>query len=86
MEGASVAGDIVDRADAAWSAGCDMLLVCNAPDAVGELLARWQPQPDPQRAARAERLLPLTPASDWSSLQNDARYLQGLACARELSA
>ncbi len=56
MEGASVAGDIVDRANAAWSAGCDMLLVCNAPDAVGNLLARWSPAPDPVRAARVERL------------------------------
>lgn len=56
MEGASVAGDIVDRANAAWSAGCDVLLVCNAPDAVGELLARWSPAPDPVRAARLERL------------------------------
>ena len=58
MEGASVAGDIVARADAAWAAGCDMLLVCNAPDAVAELLARWQPTPDPARARRVERLTP----------------------------
>ncbi|PKO83253.1 MAG: beta-N-acetylhexosaminidase [Betaproteobacteria bacterium HGW-Betaproteobacteria-11] len=58
MEGASVAGDIVARAEAAWSAGCDVLLVCNAPEAVGELLARWQPAFDPRRAARLERLRP----------------------------
>lgn len=56
MEGASVAGDIVGRAEAAWAAGCDMLLVCNAPDAVGDLLARWTPDPEPQRAARVQRL------------------------------
>jgi beta-N-acetylhexosaminidase len=32
MEAASVAGGIVARADAAISAGCDMVLVCNRPD------------------------------------------------------
>lgn len=57
MEGASVAGDIVARADAAWRAGCDMLLVCNAPEAVGDLLARWRPDPDTARAARVRRLI-----------------------------
>jgi beta-N-acetylhexosaminidase len=62
MEGASVAGGIVARADAARNAGCDMLPVCNAPDAVGELLAHWQPQDDPISAARIARLLPTTAA------------------------
>ena len=48
MEAASVAGDIVARATAAWSAGCDVVLVCNRPDLVEELLSRWSvtvPQP-----------------------------------------
>lgn len=58
MEGAAVAGGIVERAEAAWSAGCDMLLVCNAPAAVGELLDKWQPAADPVRAGRISRLLP----------------------------
>lgn len=82
MEGASVAGDIVDRANAAWSAGCDMLLVCNAPDAVGELLARWQPALDPVRAQRIERLLPRTAAANWAALAGDPRYVAGVERAR----
>lgn len=58
MAAASIAGDIVGRTSAAWNAGCDMLLVCNSPDAVGNLLERWKPEFDPIRSARIARLLP----------------------------
>ena len=78
MEGASVAGDIVARANAAWDAGCDMLLVCNAPDAVAELLARWSPAPDEIRSRRVARLYPLSKALTWAWLQADALYQQDL--------
>lgn len=43
MEGATVVGDIVARARAAFSAGCDMVLVCNRPDLADDLLDRWAP-------------------------------------------
>ena len=39
MEGATVAGGIVERGEAALRAGCDLVLVCNRPDAADELLA-----------------------------------------------
>jgi beta-N-acetylhexosaminidase len=39
MEGASVAGGMKDRAMSALAAGCDVVLVCNAPEAADELLA-----------------------------------------------
>jgi len=57
MEGASVAGSIIDRAQAAWDAGCDVLLVCNKPDFVDALLVQWKPQEQPNRAARIPNLL-----------------------------
>jgi beta-N-acetylhexosaminidase len=38
MEGAAVAGGIVERARAAFDAGCDMVLVCNSPEAARQLL------------------------------------------------
>ncbi|MDP1593744.1 MAG: beta-N-acetylhexosaminidase [Gallionella sp.] len=38
MEGATVAGNIVQRASAALNAGCDMVLVCNKPESADELL------------------------------------------------
>jgi beta-N-acetylhexosaminidase len=38
MAGATVAGGIVQRAEAALNAGCDMVLVCNKPESADELL------------------------------------------------
>ncbi|MBU1426638.1 MAG: beta-N-acetylhexosaminidase [Gammaproteobacteria bacterium] len=38
MEGATVAGGIVQRAESALNAGCDMVLVCNKPESADELL------------------------------------------------
>lgn len=86
MEGASVAGDIVARATAAYRAGCDMLLVCNSPDSVGELLARWAEPLDPVRSARIERLLPTKAAPCAGDLQCDPQYRAGVTYAQELTA
>lgn len=58
MAGAGVVGDMLARVQTAWAAGCDMLLVCNAPDAVAQVLAGWQPEIDPRRGERVARLLP----------------------------
>jgi len=81
MEGAAFAGNMVQRAEAAWAAGCDMLLVCNAPAAVAEVLANWNPAPDPQRAARVARIVP---DSAWK--QDAARYAAGRTAAEQLTA
>jgi beta-N-acetylhexosaminidase len=44
MQGATVAGGIVQRAEAALHAGCDMVLVCNKPESADELLhgLKWE--------------------------------------------
>lgn len=81
MEGASVAGDMVQRADAAWSAGCDVLLICNAPDAVATVLENWKPAPDPVRAARLGRL---SPKECWRP--DSVRYAAGKAAVDSLLA
>jgi beta-N-acetylhexosaminidase len=79
MEGASVVGGIIERADAAWDAGCDMLLVCNQPGSVDTLLEHWQRQPDATRSARLAGLLPRLAAPRQGDLVNDPLYQQGLA-------
>lgn len=45
MQGASVAGDYPARAKAALAAGCDMLLVCNAPTAAVDVLTFLEDYP-----------------------------------------
>ncbi len=79
MEGASEAGGILARADAALSAGCDMVLVCNDPDAAGLLLADWRPLPDPESALRICNLLPRGKALSKTALNARQRYLRALA-------
>lgn len=80
MEGASVVGGIAERATAAWEAGCDMLLVCNAPEAAAQLLASWPVRPDPRRSARILKLRPAVPhPGDWTALQAQSSYRLNLA-------
>ena len=63
MEGARSAGNVVARANAAMRAGCDMILVCNDPDAVDELLDGFNYQPDPVLSSRLVRLHGMHPTS-----------------------
>lgn len=78
MEGASTAGGIVERAEAARSAGCDMVLVCNAPQAARELLARWHPAIDMDCARRVQRLVPTAAMPAIDALRSDGTYIAAL--------
>ncbi|OGA51885.1 MAG: beta-N-acetylhexosaminidase [Betaproteobacteria bacterium RIFCSPLOWO2_12_FULL_63_13] len=54
MKGASVAGDMIARAKAALDAGCDMVLVCNAPNDAVSLLDGLEAAP--LHELRSERM------------------------------
>jgi beta-N-acetylhexosaminidase len=78
MEGASVAGGVVDRAYAALRAGCDMVLVCNNPQSADVLLEGLRKRPiAPELGRKLEGLRgrAITPAA----LQANATYLEARA-------
>ena len=52
MEGAGAAGGIKERANASFTAGCDIVLVCNRPDLVDELRDGFQIPTNPDLADR----------------------------------
>ena len=78
MAGAGVVGGMLQRVETAYAAGCDMLLVCNAPESVGDVLKQWQPVIDNARQRRVGKLLPMTLASNYSDLRNAPRYQAAL--------
>jgi beta-N-acetylhexosaminidase len=89
MSGAALAGDALARVKAAEVAGCDVLLLCNAPEQVGYVLDGWQPKPrqhPPGQGARRDlsRLIPTTPAPDWENLQNAPDYRAARAAVEAL--
>lgn len=87
MEGASVAGGVLQRVEAAWNAGCDMLLLCNAPDKVLDVLDHWHPTPDPVRSSRIQAVRRGAPACDnRSQLLADARWQRGHEYCQTLTA
>ena len=86
MAGAGVVGGMLQRVETAYQAGCDMLLVCNSPDSVADVLANWHPEIDPQRVQRVAALLPKSTAPNWDALQSNERYQLALKQIEKLMA
>lgn len=56
MEGAKGAGDMLERAELALEAGCDLVLVCNDPTSAAKVLDELRTRDDPASRLRVVRM------------------------------
>lgn len=83
MEGAKGIGGVVARGQAALSAGCDMVLVCNDTAAADTLLARLDAHDDPVSSLRLVRLHGRHPVTR-AQLAADSTYREALRLVHKL--
>src|SRR5690606_3848929 len=76
MAGATVAGTMAERAQAALAAGCDMVLACNDRAGAIEVIQAVEPllQLDSRRDSRSYELLAKPAALNLSTLRNHPRW------------
>lgn len=85
MEAASVAGGVTERARAAVEAGCDMVLVCNDPDAVDRLYSEFRHPLSAVALARLARMHGRSDSRSMTGLREDSRYVTALQALAGLS-
>ncbi len=74
MEGARAVGNVVESAQAAFTAGCDMVLVCNKPEEADRLLNELNYTPSSASIQRITRLAARGSAPTWEELEQVAEY------------
>ena len=77
MEGASVAGNVVQGAELALQAGCDAVLICNRPDLADQLLNKLKISKTKaeESAGQLRKLLPKSSFLSWNEVQHQGEYL-----------
>jgi beta-N-acetylhexosaminidase len=78
MEGASGAGGVTERARAALGAGCDMVLLCNCPQAADDLLDNLSYAMPAVSLARLARMHGRPLPGGMVKLREDVRYARAL--------
>lgn len=79
MEGAAVAGGLLERAEMALEAGCDMVLLCNCPGAAERVLDTLRRPPQPLTQARLIRMHARHTAPALSGLREAPRWQRARA-------
>lgn len=82
MQGARVAGDLLESAQAALAAGCDLILVCNDEAGAARVLEGLSWTPGAGFAERMARLAPRTPQLPAQDLLATQRYRRALEVLR----
>lgn len=85
MEGASVVGGVIERGQLALAAGCDMVLVCNNPHAVDELLGGLSYSMPAVSLARLARMHGRQRPDSLAGLRNTDRYARALRAVAGIS-
>lgn len=85
MEGASTAGGVVERARAALTAGCDMVLVCNDSERADKLLGELDYAMPAVALARLARIHGRGGVETRTQLERDPRYGAAVAEVRAIS-
>ena len=86
MEGASVAGSVVQGAELALEAGCDAVLICNRPDLADQLLSKLKVSKAKQAEStrRLNRLMPQSKSCSWDELQKETQYQHALGLLKQM--
>lgn len=85
MVGAAVVGSVEERARLALEAGCDLVLLCNSPDAVPVVLDALEGYVNPSAQLRLTRLHGRG-SYDWESLHASAEWQKACAAVAPLCA
>lgn len=83
MAGAKIAGDHQQRAAAALDAGCDMVLVCNNPQAAAQV-ADWLENEGPKASPRLASMRGRTAPGPRGAFRSTARYRDTRAALMEM--
>jgi beta-N-acetylhexosaminidase len=85
MAGAAGIGDLGARVERALDAGCDLVLVCNVPDAIPQLLDRFQDYVNPASQLRLMRLRGRQ-SMDWERVHETPEWKQARRLLASLGA